>query len=98
MTDFVYYLAVLMDFAQDIHGIVELPQFERSLAVDGVLVTVRCFYIANDRPHYELWMSGRDERGIIDVARDRELQLDREIEEAAVCFATSVRLRQKLLS
>ncbi len=70
----------------------------RAVSIDGVLVRVRCFLVASTVPHYELYMTGRGESGIIDVRRERESHLPSEIEEAAMCFATSVRCRQEFPS
>lgn len=75
-------------------GVVEVAQLARTHSVDGIEVSVRCFWVAQPKPHYELRLTGREECGIVDVPLRKEHVLDDEMEEAAVCFATSLRLRQ----
>lgn len=82
----------------EIDGAIELTQLARTHSVDGIEVSVRCFWVTSPKPHYELLMNGRHESGIVDVPLSKENCLADEIEEAAVCFATSLRLRQNAWS
>lgn len=84
-----------MNQLTEIDGAVEVTQLAQTRSVDGIEVTIRCFWVAQPKPHYELLMSGRHESGIVDVPVGKEHLLGDEIEEAAICFATSLRLRQK---
>ena len=84
-----------MNSILDPGGVVELAQLQQSRSIDGVPVSIRCFWVKSPSPHYELHLSAGDETGIIDVPLDRECCLDAEIEECALCFATSFRLRSR---
>lgn len=83
---------------QPIVRTVEVEQLTQTWQFDGVDITVRCFYVIAPKPRYELLMSGRGSAGVIDVPVDREDSLPAQMEEAAVCFATVVRLRQAMAS
>ena len=74
---------------------IELKKLAQTRSIDGLEVFIRCFWVPEPRPHYELFMTGQQELGIVDVPVSRERYLDDEIEEAAICFATSLRLRQQ---
>ena len=81
-----------------IDGVVEVTQLAQTHSVDGIEVSVRCYWVAQPKPHYQLRLTGLQECGIVDVPLRKEHTLVDEIEEAAVCFATSLRLRQNAWS
>lgn len=78
---------------------VEVAKLARTVEIDGITVSVRCFRVHEPEPHYELLVTSRGESGVIDVPiGDGEDALEAQIEEAAICFATALRLRSDTFS
>ena len=72
---------------------VELTALARAREIDGILVSLQCFWINEPVPHYEILVHGHGESGVVDVPANSPVDLDEHMEEAAVCFATTLKLR-----
>jgi hypothetical protein len=72
---------------------VELTALARVREIDGILVSLQCFWINEPVPRYEILVHGHGESGVVDVPANCPVDLDEQMEEAAVCFATTLKLR-----
>lgn len=82
-----------MKFFQDPRLSVEIPSLARALEIDGIMVSLQCFLITGPAPRYEIVAHGRGQSGVVDVPLDKEPELSEQIEEVAVCFATTLKIR-----
>jgi hypothetical protein len=72
---------------------VEIPALARAWEIDGILVSLQCFWVAGPVPRYEILVRGRGESGVVDLPANSTGNLDEHMEEVAVCFATTLKLR-----
>jgi hypothetical protein len=77
---------------------VEIPSLARTREIDGVHVSLQCFLITGPAPRYEIVVAGRGQSGVVDVPADPEIDLDDQMEEVAVCFATALKIQSEYLS
>jgi hypothetical protein len=71
----------------------ELTEFAAQHSRDGVLVSVRCFAVAEPKPHFEIALEGMTERAVVDVPASQQASLSRRIEDGVSAFVASLRIR-----
>lgn len=77
---------------------VEIAALARDMEIDGIQVSLRCFWISQPSSCYQIQVWARGEQGVFDVPTDQEAELDEQMVEVAVCFATAVKIRTEFYS
>lgn len=77
---------------------VEIPALARARRIDGIQVSLQCFLITSPVPRYEIVVHGRGQSGVVDVPWHPDVDLDDQMEEVAVCFATALRIQSEYRS